>query len=133
MFAVDDDGLCREESAVDAADISDFDEAVVGDICDDEAYLVDVGIVEVREQKDGKSVPMQYEVDFIASKGMEKYYIQSAYRLDTEEKRRQEFYSLVKIDDSFRKIVVVGDDIAPYTDEHGITIMGLFHFLLKWQ
>lgn len=96
-------------------------------------YLVDVGIVEVREQKDGKSVPMQYEVDFIASKGMEKYYIQSAYRLDTEEKRRQEFYSLVKIDDSFRKFVVVGDDIAPYTDEHGITIMGLFHFLLKWQ
>lgn len=95
-------------------------------------FLVDVGVVEMREQKDGKSVPVQYEVDFIANKGFDKYYIQSAYKLDSEEKRKQELISLRKIDDSFRKIVVVGDDIVPYTDEHGITFMGLFYFLLKW-
>lgn len=95
-------------------------------------FLVDVGVVEVREQKDGKSVPVQYEVDFIANKGPLKYYIQSAYRLDTEEKRKQELNSLRKIDDSFQKIVIVSDDIVPYTDENGITFMGLFHFLLKW-
>lgn len=95
-------------------------------------FLVDVGVVEAREKRDGKSIAIQYEVDFIANKGMEKYYIQSAYRLDTEEKRQQELNSLHKIDDSFRKIVIVGDDIVPYTDEKGITFMGLFYFLLKW-
>lgn len=95
-------------------------------------FLVDVGVVEVREQRDNKSVPVQYEVDFIATKGMEKYYIQSAYRIDSEEKREQELKSLRKIDDSFQKIVIVSDDIVPYTDENGITFMGLFHFLLKW-
>lgn len=68
----------------------------------------------------------------IANKGMEKYYIQSAYRLDSDEKREQELNSLHKINDSFRKIVIVGDDIIPYTDEKGITFMGLFYFLLKW-
>lgn len=96
-------------------------------------FLVDVGVVELREHRDGKSLQVQYEVDFIASKGMEKYYIQSAYRLDTEEKRKQELRSLQKIDDSFQKIVVVGDDIVPYTDEQGITFIGVFYFLLKWQ
>lgn len=95
-------------------------------------FVVDIGVVEVREQHDGKSVPVQYEVDFIANKGMEKYYIQSAYRLDSDEKREQELRSLQKIDDSFQKIVIVGDDIVPYTDAQGITFMGLFHFLLKW-
>ncbi|MCQ2310865.1 MAG: hypothetical protein MJZ64_03845 [Paludibacteraceae bacterium] len=50
--------------------------------------------------------------------------------MDSPEKREQELQSLRRIDDSFRKIVVLGDDIAPYTDENGITYMGLFHFLL---
>lgn len=95
-------------------------------------FLVDVGVVEIREMIDSHQVQSQYEVDFIATNGIEKYYIQSAYRLDTNEKKDQELKSLRKIDDSFRKIVIVGDDIAPYTDEQGITFMGLFHFLLKW-
>lgn len=51
-------------------------------------------------------------------------------QMDSPEKREQELQSLRRIDDSFRKIVVLGDDIAPYTDENGITYMGLFHFLL---
>jgi len=96
-------------------------------------YLVDIGVVEIREKIDSHLVQSQYEVDFIATNGMEKYYIQSAYRLDSEEKKAQELKSLRKIDDCFKKIVIVGDDIAPYIDEQGITYMGLFHFLLKME
>ncbi len=95
-------------------------------------FLVDVGVVEIREMIDSHQVQSQYEVDFIATNGIDKYYIQSAYRLDTKEKKDLELKSLRKIDDSFQKIVIVGDDIAPYIDEQGITYMGLFHFLLKW-
>lgn len=95
-------------------------------------FLVDIGVVESRELVNAKQVQSQYEVDFIATNGIDRYYIQSAYRLDTDEKKEQELKSLLKIDDSFRKMVIVGDDIAPYTDNHGITYMGLFHFLLKW-
>lgn len=93
--------------------------------------MVDVGMVESREMRNGKSEYIQYEVDFIATNGIDKYYIQSAYSMPTEEKRQQEFKSLKKIGDSFRKIVIVGDDIATYTNEDGITVMGLFQFLLN--
>ena len=94
-------------------------------------FLVDVGVVEKREMQDGKQRQSQYEVDFIATNGMQKYYIQSAYRLDSEEKREQELKSLKNIDDSFKKIVIISDDIATYTDNDGITYMGLFQFLLN--
>ena len=93
-------------------------------------FTVDVGLVEVREMRDGKLTYIQYEVDFIASNGTDKYYIQSAFAIDDEEKRQQELNSLLKIDDSFRKIVIVGSDIAEYTDDKGIRFMGLFQFLL---
>ena len=93
-------------------------------------FAVDVGLVEVREMRDGKLTYIQYEVDFIASNGTDKYYIQSAFAIDDEEKRQQELNSLLKIDDSFRKIVIVGNDIAEYTDDKGIRFMGLFQFLL---
>ena len=92
---------------------------------------VDVGVVESREKRDGKMQYIQYEIDFIANNGTEKYYIQSAFALDTEEKRQQELNSLLKISDSFRKIVIVGNDIAEYTDDNGIRYMGLFQFLLS--
>ena len=91
---------------------------------------IDVGVVESREMRDGKLQYIQYEIDFIANNGTEKYYIQSAFALDTEEKRRQELNSLLKISDSFRKIVIVGTDIAEHTDNNGIRYMGLFQFLL---
>ena len=94
-------------------------------------YVVDVGVVEAREMREGKSEYIQYEIDFIANNGIEKIYIQSAFALDNEEKRRQELKSLMKIDNSFRKIVIAGSDIAEYTDEQGIHFMGLFQFLLK--
>ncbi len=94
-------------------------------------FAVDVGVVEAREIQNGKSEYRQYEIDFIASNGTDKIYIQSAFSLDSEEKRQQELKSLLKIDDSFRKIVIVGSDIAEYTDNKGIRFMGLFQFLLS--
>ena len=96
-----------------------------------QGFAVDVGVVESREMRDGKMQYIQYEIDFIATNGMEKYYIQSAFALDTEEKRQQELNSLRKIGDSFRKIVIVGNDIAEYTDDNGIRYMGLIQFLLS--
>ena len=92
-------------------------------------YLVDVGVVEQRKLKDGKYTYQQLEVDFVATNGQDKYYIQSAYALPTDEKREQELASLTRIDDSFRKIIIVGDDIATYTDDNGFIFMGLFQFL----
>lgn len=94
-------------------------------------YKIDVGVIEKREMKDGKQQYVQYEVDFIATNGLEKFYIQSAYAIPDEDKRKQEIASLLRIDDSFRKIVIVGDDIAPYTDDNGISYIGLMQFLLS--
>lgn len=92
-------------------------------------YAVDVGVVEHRSMKNGKSGYVQYEVDFIATDGNEKFYIQSAYELPTAEKQEQEINSLRRIDDSFQKIVIVKDDIMPYRDANGIYYIGLFQFL----
>lgn len=92
-------------------------------------YLVDVGVIEARKMVNGKNSYVQYEIDFIATNGMEKYYIQSVYALGTEEKRERELNSLKRTNDSFQKIVIVADDIATYTDEQGIIFMGLFQFL----
>lgn len=94
-------------------------------------YVVDVGVVESREKRNGRQEYIQYEVDFIATNGMEKYYIQSAYALPDDEKREQELSSLKRIRDSFKKIVIVGGDIATYTDNDGIVFMGLMQFLLN--
>ncbi len=92
-------------------------------------YSVDVGVVEHRIMKDRKSEYKQYEVDFIATDGNEKYYIQSAFEIESEGKREQELNSLKRIDDSFQKIVIVKDDIMPYRDNNGIYFIGLFQFL----
>lgn len=68
---------------------------------------------------------------YLATKySTEKYYIQSAFALDTEEKRKQELNSLSRISDNFRKIVIEGNDIVEYTDINGIRHMGLFQFLI---
>ncbi len=93
-------------------------------------FLVDVGIVEVKKKEGDKYIYSQFEVDFVATNGIDKYYIQSAYALPTQEKREQEIASLRKIDDSFRKIIIVAEDIAAYTDGYGIVHIGLFDFLL---
>ncbi len=92
-------------------------------------FSVDVGLVESREMHNGKLEYIQYEIDFIAQNGRDKYYIQSAFKMDDEEKRNQELRPLLKVDDSFHKIVISGDDIATYTDNKGIVYMGVFQFL----
>lgn len=94
-------------------------------------YHVDVGVVENYETKpDGKRGKKQLEVDFVATKGSEKYYIQSAFALPTADKVNQEQRGLLSIPDFFRKIVVVGDNIKVRRDENGIITIGLRNFLL---
>lgn len=94
-------------------------------------YMVDVGTVIKRENgPNDKDLKKQLEVDFIANLGSKKYYIQSAYSLPSKEKLEQEKASLINIDDSFKKIIVVKDRIKPSLDEHGILTINLFDFLL---
>ena len=94
-------------------------------------FSVDVGIVEINErQDDGKYVRKQIEIDFVANKGSRRYYIQSAFALPDDEKIRQEERPLINVSDSFKKIVVVKDNILLRRNEDGITTMGLKQFLL---
>ena len=94
-------------------------------------FSVDVGIVEVaKRNEEGKIVRNYYEVDFIANRGNNKYYIQSAFAMDTEEKQEQEKKSLMNIKDFFKKIIVVKDDIKRKRDENGIVTMSIYDFLL---
>lgn len=93
-------------------------------------YSVDVGIVEIRELEAGKKLRKQLEVDFIAYKGNNKYYIQSAFAIPDEEKEKQEIRPLQSIGDSFKKIIVVGNYIKLKRNEDGITTMGIRQFLL---
>lgn len=95
-------------------------------------YRVDVGVVETFETNiEGKTVRKQLEIDFIANKGNKKYYIQSAFEISTEEKMKQEKKSLIKINNSFKKFVIVKDDIKTEIDEDGLITMGVFEFLLN--
>lgn len=112
-------------------EVSHIMENIIYDELRSRDYLVDVGVVESREMINGKQEYIQYEVDFIATDGMNKYYIQSAYSIPDEEKREQELKSLKKIGDSFRRIIITGDDIEPYTDENGFFYIGIFDFLLS--
>lgn len=92
---------------------------------------MDVGIMEQQYvSKDGKWQRKQLEVDFVVNEGSQKYYIQSALAMPDEEKRKQEMASLLRIGDSFKKIIIVKDDIKPWTDENGIITMGLMDFLM---
>lgn len=95
-------------------------------------FNVDVGVVPVFvRDSDGKNKRVTYEIDFVCNKGNQRYYIQSAYRLDSEEKIRQEENSLRNIDDSFKKIIVVGNPILVERDNAGITTISIYDFLLK--
>lgn len=95
-------------------------------------YSVDVGMVEMKKQdKNGKWIRIQLEVDFIANLGSKKYYVQSALSIPDREKEIQESRSLTNINDSFKKIIVVKDHIMPRRNEEGILTIGLFDFLLN--
>ena len=94
-------------------------------------FSVDVGVVEYcYKDKEKKSKRAQLEIDFVANKGSKKYYIQSALTVSEEEKRQQEVRSLNRVGDSFKKIVVVKDNIIPWHDDNGILYIGIEQFLL---
>ena len=95
-------------------------------------FDVDVGVVVQNTRDDsGKNIRKQLEVDFVVNRGDERYYIQSALTVADPEKRDQEIASLIRIPDSFRKIVVVKDYMKPWKDDHGIQYVGIEDFLLN--
>ena len=94
-------------------------------------YRVDVGLVETwARDNQGKTVRRHLEVDFVVNHGPERVYIQSAFRMPTSEKESQEQRPLISINDNFRKMIVVGDNIMRKINEKGIVTMGLLDFLL---
>jgi len=94
-------------------------------------YQVDVGMVEIRtKDANGKEVRIQQEIDFIATLGSKKYYIQSAYAIPDREKYEQETSSLDNTMDSFKKIIIVEKTMKPRYDEKGYVMMGVKEFLL---
>ena len=95
-------------------------------------YSVDVGMVEKRGKDiNGKEYKKQLEIDFVANLGSKRYYVQSAFSMPTEEKRVQEKASLINVNDSFKKIIVVKDVVNVTRDEAGITTRSIYDFLLK--
>lgn len=93
---------------------------------------VDVGQIVIQKSvEDGKRQRSTLEVDFVCNQGYKRYYIQSAYALPIEEKKEQELNSLLKINDSFPKIVIVGTPTPTYQTEEGITIMNVYDFLMN--
>ena len=93
-------------------------------------YSVDVGVVEKRVREEGRDVRKQLEVDFVANRGSDRVYIQSALEMRTPEKAAQEKASLLGINDSFKKVVLVRDVVKPLRDERGVVTMSVFDFLL---
>lgn len=95
-------------------------------------FNVDVGVIPKRElNEDGKREHQYYEVDFVCNQGSRRYYIQSAYKMTDESKVQQEEASLRRIDDSFKKIIILGEYTPILHSESGITIISIFDFLLK--
>lgn len=94
-------------------------------------FNVDVGVVDYRKDIDGKSVRVQAEVDFVCNKADRRYYIQSAFSIPDREKMLQEQNSLTRINDSFKKIIIVKDAIKTHYNEDGVLILNMFDFLLE--
>lgn len=93
-------------------------------------YSVDVGVVDNVEKENGVSVRKRFEVDFVVNLGNRRYYIQSAYNIPTDEKMEQEQASLLSINDAFRKIIIVNQQILSGYNEQGILMLSLQDFLL---
>lgn len=97
-------------------------------------WLVDVGNVYHRVRNaEGKQQRVTLEVDFVCNKGSERIYIQSAWRMPDAEKMEQEKRSLRLVDDSFRKLLIVGEHTKQWSDENGIQIISIYDFLLDWS
>ena len=93
-------------------------------------YSVDVGVVTIAENKNGKVTRKQLEVDFVCNLGSARYYIQSAFSIPDEEKMLQETRPFHKIDDSFKKVIITKDIVSKAYDEHGILTLNIYDFLL---
>jgi len=93
-------------------------------------YNIDIGIVETNEREEDKYIRKQLEIDFIANKGSNKYYIQVAQGLSVPEKREQEIASLMNVRDGFKKVLIRKDNPVSYIDEDGIYNLNLYDFLL---
>ena len=93
-------------------------------------FNIDVGVMEYFPNVEGKTTRVQLEVDFVVNRGNRRYYIQSAFAINSEEKKEQERNSLRRIDDSFKKIIIVGNSMVPRYDEYGIYYIGIKDFLL---
>lgn len=95
-------------------------------------YNVDVGIVDIfAKNNEGKRVRKQLEVDFVVNQGSQRYYIQVAFDMTSEEKQTQELNSLRNIPDSFKKIIIVNGTKKPWRNDEGFVIMGMKYFLLN--
>ena len=95
-------------------------------------FNVDVGVVEqFTSDKNGKKAKKKLEIDFVCNQGSKRYYIQSALNIDDDEKKVQELRPLLNVNDFFKKIIIVKDDIVPWYNEEGILIMGIKEFLLN--
>lgn len=95
-------------------------------------FNVDVGVVPIKvRDEEGKQKYSQLEIDFVCNQGSRRYYIQSAFRMESEEKVAQEQASLLRVDDSFKKIIVLGEECLVHRNEHGITTMSIYDFLLN--
>ncbi|MBR4561681.1 MAG: ATP-binding protein [Bacteroidales bacterium] len=95
-------------------------------------FNVDVGVVPVvSRDENGKQVRSQLEIDFVCNQGSKRYYIQSAFRMNSESKEQQEQASLTKVNDSFKKIIITGEESLVHRDEQGITTMSIYDFLLN--
>ena len=95
-------------------------------------FNVDVGVVPVViRDENGKQVRSQLEIDFVCNQGSKRYYIQSAFRMNSESKEQQEQASLTKVNDSFKKIIITGEESLVHRNEQGITTMSIYDFLLN--
>jgi len=95
-------------------------------------FNVDVGIVEKRNNLDnGKKDYKQLEIDLMVNKGSDKYYIQSAYGIEDNNKKEQKLQSLLNVGDNFKKIVIVYDHFIKWQDDNGIIYMSIYDFLLN--
>ena len=95
-------------------------------------FNVDVGIVEKRKiDEKGKKDYRQLEIDFVANKGSDKYYIQSAYSIEDNNKKEQELQSLLNISDNFKKMVIVYDSFIKWQDDNGIIYISIYDFLIN--
>lgn len=94
-------------------------------------WLVDVGNVAQRVRNDkGQNIRVTLEVDFVCNKGSQRIYIQSAWRMPDADKMEQEKRSLRLVNDSFRKLLIVGEHTKSWSDDDGIQIISIYDFLL---